>query len=317
MNRFLFSLLFLVCAGQLTAQAPEFIKFQAIARTADNVPITNPIEVRLTVQFATVGGTAVYVDEQTATPNERGLFTVNLGEGPATGIFSTINWAAGDHFLLAEIRQTIGGSYEALGPAQPIGSVPYALYGEDDDADPDNEIQRLQLSRDGELQISQGNTIDLGLPSTRVISIPAGALDYNSSSTVISNAGIGLVWRNNFASSAVIAMPRPLDYNGGDVSFKLMFRVSTNSSGRVDFFLRPRSYGAGDTFGDASSVTGGTVSVTPTTGFGRIYEEEIVIPASSLREDWWYISIQRNSTGAGLLTDDINVLGTSLTFAVR
>lgn len=249
MNRFLTLLLLLACSFQLSAQAPELIKFQAIARDADNIAITSPIDVRLTVLKGSAAGTVVYVDEQTVTPNDRGLFAMNLGAGPATGTFANIGWATDDHFLLAEIRQAIGDPFVALGAAQPILSVPYALYGEDDDADPQNEIQTLSLGRTGDILLSRGGgSIDLNLPTSRIISVPAGALDYNSSSTIITNSGTGLVWENSFSNSASIFLAKPADYSGGDVTFKLSFLVSTNSSGNVEFFIRPRSYNNGSTF---------------------------------------------------------------------
>lgn len=317
MNRFLLFFLLLACTFQLSAQSPGLIKFQAIARDAENNPITNPMDVRLTVLKGAPNGTAVYVDEQTATPNDRGLFTVNLGAAPASGNFGDIGWATDDYFLLAEIRQAIGEPFVALGEAQPILSVPYALYGEDEDADPENELQTLRLQSDGILQISNGNAVNLGLPSRRKISIPAASLDYNSSSSIISNDGTGLVWKNNFANSASIVLPKPTDYTDGDVTFRIIFLVSTSNNGKVEFFIRPRSYNSGDTFGDAQSIVDNTVSVTPTTGFGRIYEQEITIPANRLQKDWWFISIQRNSGGSSLLTEDVNVLGTSLEYSVR
>lgn len=152
---------------------------------------------------------------------------------------------------------------------------------------------------------------------TRVISIPAAALDYNSASSIIDNDGVGLVWQSSFATSAAIVMPRPVDYTTGDITFKIMFLISTSSSGNVQFFIRPRSYDAGDTFGDAASITQNTVAVTTTTGFGRIYEQEMTIPAARLSKDWWYVSIQRNSGVSGLLSEDVNVLGTSLEFSVK
>jgi hypothetical protein len=318
MNRYILFLLLFSCTFQLSAQAPNLIKFQAIARDADNNAITSAIDVRLTVLSGSANGTAVYVDEQTVTPNSRGLFAMNLGASPASGNFSNIGWSTDDHFLLAEIRQAIGEPYEALGTAQPILSVPYALYGEDADADPANEIQKLTLDRSGNLVLSrEGGTVDLNLPTTRIISVPAGALDFNSSSTIITNDGIGLVWENSFSNSASIFLAKPADYSGGDVTFKLSFRISTNSSGNVQFFIRPRSYNSGSTFGDAASVNGNAVSVTPTTGFGRIYEQEITIPANRLVNDWWLISIQRNSSITNALTNDVNVLGTSLEYSVR
>ena len=146
MNRFILLLLTFACTVPLFAQAPDLIKFQAIARDADNNAITTAIDVRLTVLKGSANGDVVYVDEQTVTPNSRGLFALNLGAGPATGVFTNIGWSTDDHFLLAEIRQAIGQPFEALGEAQPILSVPYALYGEDDDADPQNEIQTVSLT---------------------------------------------------------------------------------------------------------------------------------------------------------------------------
>lgn len=317
MNRLLLFCLLFAFTGPLFAQAPGSIKFQAVARDAEGDAITAALEVRLTVLRDNPTGSEVYVDEQTTIPNDRGLFTVNLGEGPASGSFAGIDWANSAYFLLAEIRTEIGQPYEALGPAQPLLSVPYALYGEDDDADPENELQDLTLSADGTLGISQGNSVELGLPALKKVAIPAAALDYNASSSIISNNGVGLVWEANFATSASIVMPRPADYSGGDVTFKIIFLVSTNTSGGVEFFIRPRSYDSGNTFGDAASVVENSVSVTPTTGFGRIYEQEITIPANRLTNDWWYISIQRNSGVAGLLSGDVNVLGTSLEYFIR
>ena len=154
-------------------------------------------------------------------------------------------------------------------------------------------------------------------PSTEKISIPAGALDFNATSTIITNDGIGLVWEANFSNSATIAMPRPVNYADTDVTFKLIFLISTSNTGEVEFFIRPRSYNSGDTFGDAPSALDDSVSVTPTTGFGRIYEQQINIPANRLSKDWWIISIQRNSGAARLLTSDVNVLSTSLEFSVN
>lgn len=317
MNRLLLFCLLLTFTGQLFAQAPGSIKFQAVARDAQGDAITAALEVRLTVLRGNPTGSEVYVDEQTTTPNERGLFTVNLGEGPASGSFAGIDWANNAYFLLAEIRTEIGQPYEALGPAQPLLSVPYALYGEDDDADPENELQDLTLSTDGTLGINQGNSVELGLPALKKIAVPAAALDYNAATSIISNNGVGLTWEANFGASASIVMPRPADYSGGSVTFKIAFLLSTNTSGRVAFFLRPRSYDSGNTFGDAASVTGDPVNATPTSGFGRIYEQEFTIPASRLSNDWWYISIQRNSGVAGLLTEDVNVLSTSLEYFIR
>ncbi len=317
MKRLLCLLLLFACGlTQLYAQAPGLIKFQAVAREAGGEPITQPVDVRLTVLRGSADGSPVYADEQTATPNNRGLFTVNLGAGPVSGDFNTIDWAGEEFFLRAEIRQAIGDPFLLLGPPQPILSVPYALYGEDEDADPANELQRLTLSG-GTLTLNRGGgSVEL-FPATRTLNFPAATLDFNSESEIITNAGVGLVWANNFATSASIVTRKPADYAGGDVTLTLLFLVSTQNSRRVEFFARPRSYSDRAQFGDAASVPVGGVNVTRTNGFGRLYEVEMTLPGERLSEDWWYISIQRNSGFSNALTSDVNVLGTTLEYRAR
>jgi len=49
-------------------------------------------------------------------------------------------------------------------------------------------------------------------------------------------------------------------------------------------------------------------------GFGTFYEQEIKIPKDRLTKDWWFISIQRNSTHDNPYPDDVHVYSVALEF---
>jgi len=70
----------------------------------------------------------VYVELQTATTNENGLATIQIGTGVAlSGVFSKIDWGNGEHYIKTETDPTGGTNYTVVGTSQLL-SVPYALY---------------------------------------------------------------------------------------------------------------------------------------------------------------------------------------------
>jgi len=114
-----------------TAQVPQAINYQAIARDASGNPLTNRnISLRLTINIGINPGFPVYQETQTAITNQFGLFTLKIGYGnPITGIFSGISWAGGNKYLLVELDQNGGTNYLNMGSSELV-SVPYALYAE-------------------------------------------------------------------------------------------------------------------------------------------------------------------------------------------
>src|SRR5436190_10782123 len=100
---FAVSLLSTLCA--LTqAQVPQGINYQAVARnTAGNVLVSTAITVRLTIEQGS-GGTPLYVEIDTVTTNQFGLFTIKLGmQNAVSGTFSTIAWSTGNKWLKVEM----------------------------------------------------------------------------------------------------------------------------------------------------------------------------------------------------------------------
>ncbi|MEL6925357.1 MAG: hypothetical protein AAFO94_15020 [Bacteroidota bacterium] len=313
MRQIIFSIVLLFIGwGHSFAQAPERIKFQAIARNADGSVITTPIEVRLSV-LAGAGGTPYYVDEQTTEPNDQGLFTLFLGDGPVQNKMSSIRWSNGTAHLKVEIKTSIGGDWTLLSEA-PMTSVPYALYGEDEDADASNELQKLTLNN-GQITLSKsGGSVDLPIAKQYVYTLPALALNYNPSSTIITADGGGLTWSNSFSNSANIIMHKPANYAGGSVFFRIFYRTTSSTAGNVQFFIRPRSFSNRDGLADAPSIAAPLQAVSGTVSFATLYEQEIKIPADRLSKNWWMISIQRSSTHSNSYPDDLTVFAVALIY---
>jgi uncharacterized protein (TIGR02145 family) len=113
-----------------TAQVPQGIPYQAVARNGQGQPLANAnVKVRFSILDSTATGTAVYVESHTTTTSALGLFTANVGMGtPSTGTFNSINWGQNFKFLKVELDTTAtGNNYIDIGTQQMM-SVPYALY---------------------------------------------------------------------------------------------------------------------------------------------------------------------------------------------
>ena len=113
----------------ITAQIPQAIPYQAIARNNNGEVIANQsITLQFTIHDGSSGGTIVYEEIQIITTNLLGLFTVNIGQGAAiTGTFASINWSTNAKFLQVEMDPTGAFDFIDMGTTQML-SVPYALF---------------------------------------------------------------------------------------------------------------------------------------------------------------------------------------------
>lgn len=111
--------------GQLFAQAPQGINYQAVARNNDsnNTPMVN-MGLTVGIKIKDAFGADLYTESHNVTTNGLGLFNLTIGQGssPSTS-FSNLNWASGSKLLEVIINGQSGGT-------QPLLSVPYALYAE-------------------------------------------------------------------------------------------------------------------------------------------------------------------------------------------
>jgi len=112
-----------------SAQVPQALNYQAVARNASGNLITNQlVGLRLSILAGSSTGIVSYEETQSASTNQFGLFTISIGSGtPVTGTFNSINWSTGQYWLKVELDATGGTNYIAMGTAQLL-SVPYALY---------------------------------------------------------------------------------------------------------------------------------------------------------------------------------------------
>ena len=112
------------------AQAPNAMSYQAVVRNAGNALIINQnVGIKISILQTYETGTAVYVENQTATTNQNGLFSISIGSGvPLTGNFSTIDWSTNAPYFIKTEIDPIGGSNYTISSTSRLLSVPYALY---------------------------------------------------------------------------------------------------------------------------------------------------------------------------------------------
>ncbi len=136
-------------------QAPPGFNYQAVARQ-NNILLSNTtLDVEVTLHRETPDGPAIYSEMHQSETNDFGLFSIIIGDGvPVLGAFSDVDWEFGNWYLSIKVKPDGGGDFVSAGAVK-LQSVPYALFAEstpDQDSDPANEIQDLQLN---------GNTLSI------------------------------------------------------------------------------------------------------------------------------------------------------------
>ncbi|MDO9254617.1 MAG: hypothetical protein Q7U54_03820, partial [Bacteroidales bacterium] len=147
------TILLLFLALGASAQTPQAIKYQAVARDgAGNVLAGKDVSFRISFLQGSISGSTVYSETHSRTTNAFGLVDLEIGLGtPVSGNFTGINWGSDTFFVKVEMDPNGGSAYQVMGTSQLL-SVPYALYAkevqnkDDADADPANELQKISIS---------------------------------------------------------------------------------------------------------------------------------------------------------------------------
>ena len=153
MRSTVFFIALILCGLAANSQGPQMFKYQAVARDGSgNVLANKPVAFRISILQGSFSGPAVYSELHSKSTNSFGLVDFEIGNGNSpTGNFTNINWGATNYFIKTEMDPAGGTAYQLMGTSQLL-SVPYALYArdvqnkDDADADPNNEIQVLNLS---------------------------------------------------------------------------------------------------------------------------------------------------------------------------
>ena len=235
----------LLCLFSILTIAQQGINYQAVARDSNGDEITNT---SLSVKFSILEGDSAtssslsWQEIHSVTTNDFGLFVAKIGKGTSTSLgsssnFSSINWGDTTHSLMVEIDY--GNGYINMGTTQ-FMSVPYALYGEDADSDPANEIQSLTVSGDT-IFISNGNYVvipGLSFVNNLIVNgcMDSSACNYNANANTddgscLTNYGCTDVLACNYDSlatcddgSCVAANPSPYleNFDGGSTNIAVM-----------------------------------------------------------------------------------------------
>ena len=115
------------CAITFAQSVPQGINYQAVARDASGVELTNQT---LTIQLSVISGSSTgsvsWQETHSVTTNDFGLFTAVIGGGTSTGggtsaTFDDVDWGSITHFLKVEMNGVDMGTTQMM-------SVPYALH---------------------------------------------------------------------------------------------------------------------------------------------------------------------------------------------
>ena len=196
MKKFFFTLLlFYFFFSLASAQSPKSFNYQIVLTDNANKPIKNQaVSFRAAIIREDQNGQkfSVYSEEYNGIfTSELGQLNLSIGNGQnQNGSIQNINWSDGKYYLRTDVNT--GSGFVNLGEI-PFQSVPYSLFAEqakngvnnlsyntgnhtltinntnvdltelknDNDADPTNEIQRLELINNNELRISGGNSVIL------------------------------------------------------------------------------------------------------------------------------------------------------------
>ncbi len=247
-----FIILFIVSAT-MSAQAPEKMSYQGVARDADGTLITDTaIGLQISILETTGTGTAVYVETHTPTTNTNGLFTIEVGAGSVvSGDFATIAWASDSYFLKSEIDPTGGTSYSIEGTHQLL-SVPYALYansagsGNTLDQAYNEEMTTSPTTRtinadDGSIEI-----VATGNRALEIVADPATA--FNALHITAAGAGTGITIEHEGTANSMNIIPtgsgKGLDINNSGTNRAL--DVENSNVANISEVVRIDNDGLGD-----------------------------------------------------------------------
>lgn len=183
-------------------------------------------------------------------------------------------------------------------------TIPAALFE-------DKERWEITMQREGSAETYPGDVIlfavDVRYGATDIVAgrltYAANAINHRSDVSLVYSELGGVSWPPTHLANGYLTVARPKDWDGvSPVELRLYMQSRLRSLGDVDFFIRPRAFDPGDTFADASSLSGTPVAVTGTL---RELVQSFSIPANRLNNGQiWFITLQRNGPGE-TYTDDI------------
>ena len=135
----LISILIFLSITVIFAQSPQAFKYQAVLRNAQGeIRQNESVDVKISIRKNSASGTEVFSETHSTTTSEFGLVGLDVGTLNPSG-FASIDWSDGPYFVKIFVDGSVMGTSQLF-------SVPYALFGEDEDANSSNELQFLSQS---------------------------------------------------------------------------------------------------------------------------------------------------------------------------
>lgn len=123
--RHFYLLIFLALTYYVRSQTPDLIGYQGVARDGSGVPLVNRnISIRFELRQLSPSGTTVFSEQHTASTNNLGLFSLQIGKNNPTAL-AQVNWNSGPYFLAVAVDTAGGSSFVEVG-VQELVSVPFA-----------------------------------------------------------------------------------------------------------------------------------------------------------------------------------------------
>lgn len=224
----------LLLVGELFAQAPPAMTYQAVVRDAAGALINmGNVSIRTSILQGSATGVTVQTETHAATTNTNGLASIQIG---SINPLSVIDWSNGPYFLKTEIDPAGGTNYTISGVSQLL-SVPYALYAASSgNGGGGGSANTLDQAYD------QGGS-GLG----RSITTDAGAVQINNAGTTTTGLEVNSSVANSTAVLANVSGVgvgfRAESTNAGN-TFAAM-QANTNSSGANNSAILGNNSGAG------------------------------------------------------------------------
>ena len=266
-TKFFFAVICILQSYNLFAQAPQAIPYQGVARNAaGNILASQAISLRITIHEGNANGMVSFIEVDTVTTNNLGLFSMNIGNGiPVIGTLSTVNWKTGNKFLQVEMDPSGGSSYFDMGTQQ-LMSVPYALFATSSATSGDNQWTILGAD------IYNNNSGNVGIASTSPefrlsLDNDGGILakgTWNAGNTLTtSGSGVRMFW---YPRKAAFRAGEASGDSWDDVNINYgsaAFGYATKATGSTSFAAGIGSIASGSSavaFGDHATASGETSS---------------------------------------------------------
>ncbi len=120
-------LVFLTIVCCASAQSPDLINYQGVARNSAGLPLVNrQIGLRFELRQGDPSGSTVFSEQHQLQTNQLGLFSTQIGRIDPQAL-SQVNWQGGALFLSVGLDSAGGTDYIEMG-VQKLVSVPFALH---------------------------------------------------------------------------------------------------------------------------------------------------------------------------------------------